>query len=126
MISKGYVGLFKEPLTEKLICQCVASWLKRFEKIEQVCGDRGALTLEIKTTDDILMKEKHQQFRVLAGIDFAWIYLTKDRYVLETTGMPSENISLCLDVLLDLPELKEIIDQRDDRRLDQLEAEGLM
>ncbi|MFH1066380.1 MAG: hypothetical protein V1746_00515 [bacterium] len=126
MISKGYVGLFSEPFTEKHIRQCVASWLKRFEKVEQVCGDRGAVTLEIKATDDILMKETHQQFRVLVGMDFAWIYLTKDHHIMETTGLPSENISLCLDVLLDLPGLKEIIDQKNDSRLDQLEKEGLM
>jgi hypothetical protein len=31
-----------------------------------------------------------------------------------------------MDVLLELPEMAEIIDQNNDKRLDQLEAKGLM
>jgi hypothetical protein len=45
---------------------------------------------------------------------------------METTGLPSDQISVCLDVILGLPGLVEVIDQHDDKRLDQLEAEGMM
>ncbi|MFZ5807590.1 MAG: hypothetical protein ACOY3I_10345 [Verrucomicrobiota bacterium] len=126
MISKGYVGLFKEELTEKRIRQCVAVWLDRFDRVEQVCGGgNGALTMQISSSQDVMM-ESHQQFRVLMGSDFTWVYLTQNRRVMETTGLPAEEISLCLDVLLELPGILEIIDHSNDKRLDQLEKEGLM
>ena len=49
-----------------------------------------------------------------------------ERIVIETTGLPHEKISLCLDILLELPGVTEIVDQHDDRRLDELERDGLM
>lgn len=125
MISKGYVGLFKEPLAEKQIQKCVDSWLARFEKVEQVSPGGGVLTITLESSAQVVMEE-HQQFRVLMGNDFAWVYLTKERYVMETTGLPSDASTLCLDVLLELPGVEEIIDQKNDRRLDELEAKGLM
>jgi hypothetical protein len=126
-ISKGYVALFKEPISEETLRLCVDSWLARFEKVEQVCpnGGAGAVTMAIASSRDVLMEE-HPQFRVLSGEQFTWIYVAMGRHVMETTGMPQEEISLCVDVLLELPGVIEMIDQRDDRRLDQLEAEGLM
>lgn len=126
-VSKGFVGLFDGPLDEDRVRECVDSWLARFEKVEQVCPDRGsgAVTIALESSKDVLM-EKNQQFRVLLGDDFAWIYLTKNRYVMETTGLPAPDISLCMDVLLELPGVVEIIDQHNDKRLDELEAEGLM
>jgi hypothetical protein len=126
MISKGYVGLFKEKLTENTIRHCVDVWLARFERVEQVCGGgNGAVTMQLESSHDVIM-EANQQFRVLTGGDFAWVYLTKNRYVIETTGLPAEEISVCLDVLLELPGIMEIIDQNNNKRLDQLEKEGLM
>ena len=126
-ISHGYVGLFEKALTDETIRLCVDSWLARFEKVEQACpgAGAGALTMAVNNSADVL-NEEHLQFRVLMGGDFAWIYLTKNRRIIETTGLPNREISLCLDALLELPGILEIIDQRDDRRLDQLEAEGLM
>lgn len=126
MISKGYVGLFKDPLTGDNVREFVASWLERFERVEQVSGGgAGAVTVRIESVEQII-KEDHQQFRVLMGDDFAWVYVSKGNYVIETTGMPADDISVCLDVLLELPGLVEVIDQKDDKRLDELEAKGLM
>ena len=45
---------------------------------------------------------------------------------METTGLLDDACTLCLDVLLELPGMAEIIDQKNDKRLDELEAEGLM
>ena len=38
----------------------------------------------------------------------------------------NEKIALCLDILLELAGITEIVDQHDDRRLDELERDGLM
>ncbi len=127
MDSKGYVGLFSTPLTSDHIRQCVKSWLNRFEKVEQVCPGTtaGSITIAINQPGD-LIEDAHPQFRVLNGTDFTWIYITRDRFVIETSGFAQEDITLCLDVLMELPNLVEIIDEHNDNRLDQLEAEGLM
>lgn len=68
----------------------------------------------------------HLQFRVIQGDDFSWAYLTRGRRVIETTGLPNEKIPLSLDILLELTGVTEVVDQSDDRRLDELERDGLM
>ncbi|MCX6934866.1 MAG: hypothetical protein NTZ01_01510 [Verrucomicrobia bacterium] len=98
-----------------------------FEKVEQVCPGipAGYSTITLTSVDELL-KSDHLQFRILQGDDFVWAYLTRGRRVIETTGLPNEKIALCLDILLELPGITEIVDQADDRRLDELERDGLM
>ena len=127
MISRGYVAVFAEPHTDDSIRKILESWLGRFEKIEQVVPgiQAGNTTTVIQKPPDLIPAD-HLQFRVIQGGDFAWSYLTRGRRVIETTGLPHENISLCLDILLEHPGITEIVDQHDDRRLDELERDGLM
>lgn len=127
MISRGYVAVFAEGHTDDSIGKILESWLGRFEKVEQVVPgvQAGNTTVAIQKPQDFI-PANHLQFRVIQGGDFAWAYLTRDRRVIETTGLPAEKISLCLDILLELPGVTEIVDQHDDRRLDELERDGLM
>ena len=127
MISRGYVAVFTEPHTDDSIRTILESWLARFEKVEQVIPgiQAGNTTTAIQSPQDLIPSD-HLQFRVIQGQDFAWAYLTRGRRVIETTGLPQEKISLCLDILLELPGVSEIVDQHDDRRLDELERDGLM
>ena len=127
MISRGYVAVFTEPHTDDSIRTILESWLARFEKVEQVIPgiQAGNTTTAIQSSQDLIPSD-HLQFRVIQGQDFAWAYLTRGRRVIETTGLPQEKISLCLDILLELPGVSEIVDQHDDRRLDELERDGLM
>jgi hypothetical protein len=127
MISRGYVAVFTEPHTDDSIRNILESWLARFEKVEQVVPgiQAGNTTTAIQSPQDHIPSD-HLQFRVIQGQDFAWAYLTRSRRVIETTGLPQEKISLCLDILLELPGVSEIVDQHDDRRLDELERDGLM
>lgn len=127
MISKGFVGLFSTPLGKEQVTEIVSEWIARFEALEQVIPNQGhdIAALRLKSAADV-MWEANLQFRILNGEDFAWAYITMERQVIETTGLPNENISLCLDALLELPHLAEIIDQHNERRLDELEANGLM
>ena len=127
MISRGYVAVFTEPHTDHSIRTILESWLARFEKVEQVVPgiQAGNTTTAIQSPQDLIPSD-HLQFRVIQGQDFAWAYLTRGRRVIETTGLPQEKISLCLDILLELPGVSEIVDQHDDRRLDELERDGLM
>lgn len=127
MISQGYVAVFAEPHTDESIRKILESWLDRFERVEEVVPglQAGNTTTAIQKPQDLLPAD-HLQFRVIQGDDFAWAYLTRGRRVIETTGLPHEKISLCLDILLELPGVTEIVDQHDDRRLDELERDGLM
>jgi hypothetical protein len=127
MISRGYVAIFAESHTEDTIRIFLDSWLARFERVEQVIPgiQAGNTTTPLQSPKDLIPSD-HLQFRVLLGGDFAWAYLTRGRRVIETTGLPNEKISLCLDILLELPGVTEIVDQHDDRRLDELERDGLM
>ena len=127
MISHGYVAVLAEPHTDDSIRKILESWLARFEKIEQVVPgiQAGNTTTPIQQPQDLIPAD-HLQFRVIQGGDFAWAYLTRGRRVIETTGLPQEKIALCLDILLELPGVTEIVDQHDDRRLDELERDGLM
>lgn len=123
----GYVGFFEEPLKQSCIEEFVQLWLERYGKVEQAIG-RGCqlLTQTIDSLEDIIWEE-NLQFRVLSGEQFTWVYVTQNRYVIETTGLaPAGGTCLCRDVLVNLPGCNEIIDEHENRRLDELEAEGLM
>lgn len=127
MISRGYVAVFAEPHTDESIRKILESWLDRFERVEEVVPglQAGNTTTAIQKPQDLIPSD-HLQFRVISGEDFAWAYLTRGRRVIETTGLPHEKIALSLDILLELPGVTEIVDQHDDRRLDELERDGLM
>ena len=127
MISRGYVAVFAQPHTDESIREILQSWLDRFARIEQVIpgAQAGNSTIGITSPSELLPSD-HLQFRVIQGEDFSWAYLTRGRRVIETTGLPNEKIALCLDILLELKGVTEIVDQSDDRRLDELERDGLM
>lgn len=123
--SLGFVAVFNEPLDEALMRYLVQSWLERYERVEQVV-ERDVATTQVEGTDEVRW-EKNLQFRILNGDEFAWVYITRDSKVIETTGMPkNEAVSLCLDLLIELPGLREIVPDTDEARLTQLEAEGLL
>ena len=128
MINKTFVAVFTQPLDQALLEQCVKSWLERFESVEQLVPENGFgadYGLAITRVED-LMWAPHLQFRITQGIDFAWVYVTMKRRAMETTALPSDDISVGLDVLLELPGVSEIVDGNDDRRLDELEKEGIL
>jgi hypothetical protein len=124
MIQKGFIAVFESPLDRAHISECVASWLERFEKVEQVIPKMEG-TLEVKETRDI-MWEPNLQFRVLNGEQFAWVYVSLDKLAMETTGMQDAEISFCLEVLLELPGVAEVIDEKNERRLSELERAGII
>jgi hypothetical protein len=127
MLSKGFVAVVNSPIEKEDVVSYLASWIDRFEKVEQVAPDTGASMCAVGITKpDEILWEPNMQFRVTNGEEFAWVYLSLHQRVIETTGLPSEEISLCLDVLLELDGVTEVIDEHNDRRLDELEAEGLM
>jgi hypothetical protein len=127
MIAKGYVAIFSEPHSRASVIILVESWLERFQKVEQVTPESGSHvgTLLIQKNEDLMWTD-HLQFRVTNGDEFTWVYLTLNRYAIETTGLPSDEVSLCLDVLLEITGVTEIIEGHNHRRLDQCEAEGLL
>jgi hypothetical protein len=127
MISRGYVAVFALAHSDESILGILDSWMSRFQRVEQVVpGTQAGNTTITLANSGELLKADHLQFRVIQGDDFAWAYLTRGRRVIETTGLPHEKIALCLDILLELPGITEIVDQYDDRRLDELERDGLM
>jgi len=129
MISQGYIAIFSLPLTPELIGDIVQSWLNRFEQVEQVAPHTGkgpGFTLSVKEPKDIMFANDALQFRVVMQAHFSWIYLTVNRRAIETSGLPGEEGSLSLEVLLELPSVLEIIPEEDDRRLEELEAEGIL
>jgi hypothetical protein len=124
MDKKGFIAIFEEVLGRSEISECVASWLERFEKVEQVVpGMEG--TLEVKEPSEI-MWEPNLQFRVMSGDQFAWVYVSLDKRGMETTGFQDAEISFCLEVLLELPGVAEVIDEKNQRRLDELEKAGII
>jgi hypothetical protein len=127
MISRGYVAVFSKAHTDASIRSILESWLERFPRVEQVIpgAQAGNSTITLASSDELLPSD-HLQFRIIQGEDFTWAYLTRNRRVIETTGLPNEKISLSLDILLELGGVTEIVDQSDDRRLDELERDGLM
>jgi hypothetical protein len=124
MEKKGFVAIFKEALDKPRVSECVESWLERFEKVEQV-APANEFTLEVKEARDILW-DSNLQFRVSNGDQFAWIYITLDKAAVETTGFADAEISFCLEVLLELPGVAEVVDEKNQRRLDQLEKAGVI
>lgn len=103
-------------------------WIARFEKVEQALpggGSGGAATIEIREASDIFWEE-YPQFRIVEGDAFAWVYLSLRRRSIETTGFSTPSIPLALEVLLELPHVSEIIDERNEARLTQLEEEGVL
>jgi hypothetical protein len=129
MISQGYVAIFSKPLDAALIAEIIQSWLNRFEKVEQVAPHTGSgpgFTLAVKEPRDVMLASDALQFRVMEQTHFAWIYLTRDRRAIETSGFAGEDGSLALEVLFELPHATEIVAESDERRLDELEAEGLL
>jgi len=124
MDQKGFAAVFERDMTKASITDCVVSWLERFEKVEQVIPNMEG-TLEVKEPEEI-MWEPHLQFRVLNGDQFAWVYVSLDRRAMETTGFQDAEISFCLEVLLELPRVAEIVDERNQRRLDELERAGII
>jgi hypothetical protein len=127
MISKGYVGVFDAPLTRAVVEAVVDTWLGSNFKIEQVCPGphAGNVTIAITKTEELLW-EDNLQFRVLSDVTFAWVYFSLNRCVMETSGLPDDGNLMPLEVLADLPGIVEVVDQVNERRLEQLEAEGLM
>jgi hypothetical protein len=124
MVQKGFIAVFESALGKAEIAACVVSWLERFEKVEQVIpGMEG--TLEVKQADEI-MWEPNLQFRVLNGDQFSWVYVSLDKRAMETTGFQDAEISFCLEVLLELPGIAEVIDEKNQRRLDELEKAGII
>jgi hypothetical protein len=45
---------------------------------------------------------------------------------METTGFADAEISFCLEVLLELPDVAEVVDEKNQRRLEQLEKAGII
>ena len=119
MDRKGFIAVFEKELDRAHISECVASWLERFEEVEQVIPKMEG-TLEVKEPSEI-MWEENLQFRVTNGQQFAWVYMTMNKRGVETTGFQDAEISLCLEVLLELPGVAEVIDEKNQRRLDELE-----
>ncbi len=124
MVQKGFIAVFERDLARREISECVVSWLERFEKVEQVIP-RMEGTLEVKAPDEI-MWEPNLQFRVINGEQFAWVYVSLDKRAMETTGFQDAEISLCLEVLLELPGIAEVIDEKNQRRLQELEKAGII
>lgn len=124
MDKKGFIAIFEGVLDKALISECVAAWLERFEKVEQVVpGMEG--TLEVKAPSEI-MWEPNLQFRVMNGEQFSWVYVSLDKRAMETTGFQDAEISFCLEVLLELPGIAEVIDEKNQRRLGELEKAGII
>lgn len=124
MNQKGFVAVFERDLAQGHIAECVASWIARFEKVEQVVPNME-VTLEVREPAQI-MWEPNLQFRVLNGDQFAWVYVSVDHRAMETTGFQDAEISFCLEVLLELPGVAEIVDEKNRRRLDELEKAGII
>jgi len=127
MDSKGYVAVFIDPLGKDEVREFAQVWLDQYPRLEQVCPGQGAgtVTLQIEKVDALLW-EKNMQFRVMSGEDFTWIYLNLDGRVIETSGLPYETNTLPLDVLVELDGIEEVVDQQNERRLDELEEAGIL
>lgn len=127
MDSKGYVALFHYPLTKDKIGSFLQAWIDCYDRVEQTCPGpaAGGVTVLLKSREEILW-ETNLQFRILMGGEFTWVYLNLNSRTLETSGLPFADNTMPLDVLVELPDLAEIIEQHNEKRLDQLEAEGLM
>jgi hypothetical protein len=124
MEKKGFIAVFSKPFTRERVSVCVESWLERFEKVEQV-APANEFTLEVLEAKDLIW-DNNLQFRVSNADLFAWVYVTLDKAAMETTGFADAEISFCLQVLLELPDTAEIVDEKNQRRLDELEKAGVI
>jgi hypothetical protein len=126
VLSKGYIAVIEEELTRELVRDIADVWMTHFT-LEQVCPGQqaGVMTLALEKPDDIVW-EKNLQFRVTSGEAFTWIYLTLGKRVIESSGLPDSENTLPLEVFADIPAIQEAVSQENDKRLDQLEAEGLI
>ena len=97
MISRGYVAVFAEPHTDASIRSILESWFDRFSRIEQVIpGAQAGNSTVTLTSPQELLPSDHLQFRMIQGDDFSWAYLTRNRRVIETTGLPNEKLHFAL------------------------------
>lgn len=125
--SKGFVAILDHPVTKERVEEFVEIWNEKFDRVEQVPPrDRNSVSTLLVKEPAELMWEDNLQFRVMTGGEFAWIYITLGKQAIESTGMPTEQISLCLECLLALPDVAEVIDHINERRLDELEAQGVI
>jgi hypothetical protein len=123
--AMGFVAVFEEPLNRIKIEEIVGEWLENFEKVEQV-SEKDIATLEVTSIQDITWPSL-LQFRVLNGTQYAWAYLSEGGKVIETTGTPNgEEVSLSLDIVVRLPGVVTVISDKDDKRLDELERQGIL
>lgn len=123
----GYVALLKTPLTPELLGAIVENWLARFDKVEQLQSSGKTLSaISIHSPQDVVW-EKDPQFRVLAGEQFAWVYCTAERRIIESDGLADPGgQALSLAVFAEIAECECVVSDRDDRTLDQWEQAGLM
>jgi hypothetical protein len=125
--KKGYVALLKTPLKRAALDAIVVNWLMRFDMVEQLKSrDQKIAAFAIRAPKDVVW-EKDLQFRVMAGEQFTWVYLTAAGRIIETDGLadPSK-ASLALDVLTGIAGCQRVVSDHDDRTLDQWEKKGLM
>ncbi len=125
---RGFVAIFTHPLTDSVIADIVEYWMENFDQVEQVLPDMDEEATKIIKSVDELEDDTNYSFRISNGEDFAWAYLTKGRHAIETSSFPGtdEIPAMCLTVLVELPNIQEIVDEHDEKRLDALEAEGLL
>ena len=125
--KKGYVALLKEPLTRETLEAIVENWLTRFDAVEQLKpGSKQIAAFAVRKPQDLVW-EKDPQFRVLAGEQFAWVFLTEGRRIIEADGLTApDGPALSLDVLLEIPGCEKVVSDHDDKILDEWEKAGLM
>lgn len=125
---KGYVALLKDSLTPKILGEIIDIWLLRFDRVEQLkTRDKALAAFVIRAPEEVVW-EKDPQFRVMAGEQFTWVYFTADRRIVESDGLAEPGGPfLSKDVFVEIPEyLEKVVDDTNDRALDQWEKEGLM
>ena len=121
----GFVAVFGTPVTASTTRAFVASWLDRYEQVEQVLGQEVA-TVKLGEPSDLL-DDENPTFRVVNGPQYAWVYVTHGARVVETTGTPNgEEVSLSLELLTELPGVERIVPTSDERKMEALEQEGLL
>src|SRR3989338_7185032 len=117
LIQKGYVALLKSPLTQEVLEAIVENWLTRFDAVEQLRpdGGEGVFAFAVRDISDMVW-ERDLQFRVLAGEQFAWVYLTADRRILESDGLSDPGGAvLSFDVFSELPGCERIVSDSNDK-----------
>ncbi len=125
-MSKGYIAVFGHEIDKHTMRDCMEVWLGQFDRIEQVApGSRSESTIIIASTSQMLWEE-NLQYRAMADDNFAWIYVTLGSRIMETSGLDYEDNLIPLEVFTELHGVDEVIDARNERRLEELEKEGLI